>query len=229
MRLAWALAPTLLAAAACGPSIDPAARADLDRRLGQIQTSEETYPPSETFNPMAFVVGQWTRHRVRDGQQSPQLITYKLVDQDEGGFWLETVTESYMGREIVKMHVFMLGGRDPAGMEIRAIQIRKGAGPRVNIDPGSLPTARQSYQYLLDLLAISFEGDVKDDAKVPGGHFIGCYKAQTGAPWGPWQRPTTVCAHPSVPLSGVVFAKTADGAGVMELVGFGLEGAASEM
>ena len=61
-----ALAASLLFAAACGPSIDPAAQADLDQRLGQIQTSEETFPPAESYSPMAFVVGQWTEHRVTD-------------------------------------------------------------------------------------------------------------------------------------------------------------------
>jgi hypothetical protein len=218
-------------AAACGPTIDPAAKADLDRRLAQLPTSEATYPPSESFLPMAFVVGQWTEHRITDDQGAAALLTYKLVGQENGGYWLETVTQSYKGREAVKMLVVLQQGRDPAGMDIRALRIKKGRGAAVDVDPGALLDVRGQYRASLDLLANSFEGQEKDDMRVPAGHFIGCYKAQTPGPWGPWRTPSIVCSHPSVPLSGIVRARPiGDGAktALMELVKFGVTGAESE-
>jgi hypothetical protein len=217
-----------LVAAACGPTVDPAARADLDRHLAQVTTSEETYPPSESFLPMAFVVGQWTEHRITDDHGVTALLTYKLVGEENGGYWLETINESYQGREATKMLVVLLAGRDPAGMEIRALKIKKGKGAPVDVDPGDLLSLRAQYRGALDLLAMSFEGEDKDDMRVPAGHFIGCYKVETKGPWGPWHAPSLVCSHPSVPLSGVVRAKAIGKPGVMELVGFGVTGAESE-
>jgi hypothetical protein len=221
----------LLALPACGPSVDPAAKADLDRRLGELPTSPETYPPSDSYMPMAFQAGQWTRHRVTGGGEkaTPQLLTYNLVGQDGGGYWLETVTESYYGREVAKMHVFMLGGRDPSAMEIRALRVKKNSGAPTDVDLSTDEAARAKYRHVLDLLAVSFEGQQKDDARVPGGHFIGCWRTRTPAPWGPWQSPSTLCAHPSVPLSGVVVAEPASGGPRLELVAFGSGGLESEL
>ena len=225
--VAFALATSSLLAS-CGPSIDAAAKADLDRRLAQLPASEETFPPSESYLPMAFVIGQWTEHRITDDKGRVSLVTYKLVGQDNGAYWIETVTESYEGREAVKMLVALLSGRDPAGMEIRAIRIKKGKGAPVDVDPGALLDARAQYRPSLDLLASSFEGQEKDDMRVPAGHFIGCYKAETPGPWGPFRAPSIVCSHPSVPLSGVVRAKPVGKIGLMELVNFGATGAESE-
>jgi len=231
LRLAsfLAVAGTGALFAACGATADPAARADLERHLAQLPTSEETFPPSESFLPMAFVVGQWTQHRLTDDKGRASLVTYKLVGQESGGYWLEIVTESYQGREAAKLLVALLSGRDPAGMEIRALKIKKGRGAPVDVDPGAVLEARARYRASLDLLAMSIEGQEKDDVRVPAGHFIGCFSVQTPGPWGPWQTSSVVCSHPSVPLSGVVRAAPVDKTGLMELVGFGATGAESEL
>jgi hypothetical protein len=226
--LAPFLAITALCAA-CGATTDPAARADLERHLAQLPTSEETFPPSETFLPMAFVVGQWTEHRLTDDKGRSSLVTYKLVGQESGGYWLEIVTETYQGREVAQLLVAMLSGRDPAGMEIRALRIKKGRGAPVDVDPGAVLETRARYSASLDLLAMPIEGQEKDDVRVPAGHFIGCFSVQTLGPWGPWQTPSVVCAHPSVPLSGVVRAAPVGKTALMELVGFGVTGAESEL
>jgi hypothetical protein len=207
--------------ASCAPTLDPAVKADFDRRLAQLPTSEETYPPSESFLPMAFAVGHWTQHRIRD-TRGAFLITNKLVGRDPGGYWMESQIEGYEGKEVVKMHVALLGGRDPDGAEIRELSVRKGDAAMIHdVRPDEMPAARAQYGYLLDLLAVVFESEYKDDVRVPGGHFIGCYKFETGKPWGPWQKGSLVCAHPSVPLSGVVRALPLDASGSLELVAFG--------
>jgi hypothetical protein len=229
MRALASLALLLaIATPACGPSIDPAFRRDLDRKLATLETSEQTYPPSESFLPMAFVVGQWTQHRILDEKGQPTLLTYKLVGQENGGYWIETVIEDYNGRRALKLHVALLSGRDPAGMEIRAVRIKQGSGAPVDVDPNVLAGTQSDYRHVLGLLTGTWEGLEKDDAKVPAGRFIGCYKSTSQKPWGPWTRPSMTCAHPSVPLSGVVRSQTADRSGVMELVNFGTSGAESE-
>jgi hypothetical protein len=219
-----------LALGACARSgIDAAAKADLDRRLSQLAVSEETYPPSEGFIPMAFVVGQWTQHRIIDENGEPALLTFKLVGQDSGGYWVEMLTESYHGREAVKMFVVLNSGRDPAGMEIRFLKLKVGDGAPIELEGAALDRARDAYHDDLDLLASVFEPADRDDFHVPAGHFVGCYAAQTKEPWGPWDVPSVICSHPSVPLSGVVHAQPVGKVGVMELVAFGLTGARGEL
>ncbi|HVU51387.1 MAG TPA: hypothetical protein VHL80_11905 [Polyangia bacterium] len=223
-----ALTAVLLGAPGCGPSIDPAAQADLDRKLSQIQTSEETFPPSESYSPMAFVVGQWTEHRVTDEKGRKTLITNKLVGQEAGAYWFEVVNESAQGRDAAKMLVALSAGRDPAGMEIRTLLVRRGDAQPTVVDPVTGdPQIRARARAALDLIAVPGEGDEKDDVRVPGGHFIGCYRIDTQGAWGPLQTPTDLCTHPSVPLSGVVRAISATKPGLVELVTFGVTGAES--
>ena len=224
------LAGALGGAPGCGPSIDPAAQADLDRKLSQIETSEETFPPSESYSPMAFNVGQWTEHRITDDKGRKSLVTNRLVGQEEGAYWLEVVNESGQGREAVRLLVAMPAGRDPAGMEIRTLLFRKGTDQPKAVDPRTGdPEIRARARAALDLLAVPGEGDEKDDVRVPGGHFIGCYRIDTQGAWGPFQAPADLCTHPSVPLSGVVRAISASPTkpGLVELISFGVTGAES--
>jgi hypothetical protein len=223
-----AVAVALLSASACGPQIDPAAKADLDRKLAQIQTSEQTYSPSESYSPMAFFVGQWTEHRITDDKGHKSLVTNKLVGQEDGAYWLEVINESAQGREAARMLIAMQAGRDPSGMVIRTLLVRKGSDQPTAVDPMTGdPKIRARYRAALDLLAVPGEGDEKDDVRVPGGHFIGCYRIETQGAWGPLQTPTDLCTHPSVPLSGVVRAVSATTPGLVELIDFGVTGAES--
>jgi hypothetical protein len=229
LRLALSVPILLLGVSACGPMIDPAAQADLDKKLSQIQTSEETFPPAESYSPMAFNVGQWTEHRITDDKGRKSLVTSKLVGQEDGAYWFEVVSATGQGRELAKVLVAMPGGRDPAGMVIRTLLIRKPGGQPVSVDPttGDAQILAR-YRAALDLFATAGEGDEKDDLRVPGGHFIGCYRIETQGPWGPWHAPTDLCTHPSVPLSGVVRAEPAAGHALLELIAFGVTGAESE-
>jgi hypothetical protein len=224
-----ALGALFLLASACGPQVDHAAEADLERHLGQITTNEQTFPPSESFSPMALVVGQWTEHRITDERGRKSLITNKLVGQEAGAYWFEVVNESAYGRDAAKLLVAMSGGREPSSMEIRALRVKKGDAQPVEVDPAAQPEVRAKYRAALDLFAMSVEGDDKDDVRVPGGHFIGCYRVETAGAWGPWPVPVEVCTHPSVPLSGVVRASPVGKTGLMELVAFGVTGAEGEM
>ncbi len=55
---------TVLAAAAlgagCAPSIDPAAKADIDRRIATLGAPAQTFGAPTGFAPLPFQTGQWT-------------------------------------------------------------------------------------------------------------------------------------------------------------------------
>jgi hypothetical protein len=108
------------------------------------------------------------------------------------------------------------------------VRTKVGNGAVVDIGLDALAGTQADFRPELDLLAATWEGQQQDDVRVPAGKFIGCYKSDSSTPWGPWQAPSHICAHPSVPLSGVVRATPMDKPGVMELVNFGLTGAESE-
>src|SRR5207245_4753163 len=76
MKNIW---PGLAAAAllACGASIDPAAKADIDSRLGALQPSDRAPGPPTGFEPRPFAVGQWTLHKMTDQDGHPGPLTYK--------------------------------------------------------------------------------------------------------------------------------------------------------
>ena len=225
------LAPLLAATAAlaCSPSIDPAAKADLDRRLGTIPIAEQTYPAPRSFLPMAFAVGQWTQHRMLDEENQPSLLTYKRVGEENGGTWIETVTETYRGRQVMKMLVEQLGGRNPGLMQIRAVKIKDRKGEVTEMDPNVLPVAQALYRNALSTLSLGWEGKPQEDVQVAAGTFAGCYKVQANASWGPWQGASVSWSHPAVPLSGLVRSRRLDKRGTLELVNFGEQGAQSEL
>jgi hypothetical protein len=218
----WLLVAAL--AAGCAPTVDPALKADLDRRLASLPTSDQTYAPPEAPLPMAFAVGQWTQHRYTDDKGQPALVTYKLVGQEGGAYWIEIATDTYKGHQAVRLQVALLGGRDPSAMDIRSVRLKTGRGAPTDVPA----TAIAEYRDELDLLAAAWESQQQDDVRVPAGKFIGCYRSDTGTPWGPWRAPSTVCTHPAVPLAGVIRAQPTGRSTLMELVNFGLSGAESE-
>jgi hypothetical protein len=224
-----ALLVLVAAAPACSPSIDPAAKADLDRQLGGLTISYQIYAYPRTFLPMAFGLGQWTQYRMLDERGQPSLLTYKLVGEENDATWIETVTENYTGRHVMKMLVEQLGGRSPALMQIRAVKVKEGKQPVREIDPNVLPVVQAVYRAALSTLTLGWEGKPQENVQVPAGSFAGCYKVQSDVAWGPWQAASVSWSHPAVPLSGVVRSRRLDGRGMLELVNFGETGAQSDL
>ena len=63
----------------CGPSIDAAAKADIDARVAALGAPKQTYPAPAGFAPAPFGVGQWTRHKLVDDKGQPSFMTYKVI------------------------------------------------------------------------------------------------------------------------------------------------------
>jgi hypothetical protein len=215
-------------ATGCGPSVDPAAKADIDGRLAKLQAPTASFPAPNGFVPMPLAVGQWTQHKtVNDGQ--PSFMTYKIVGEEGGAFWVEMVSESYAGRTIQKMLIAFGNRMDPAQVEIRAVKMKDTKG-RVTEQPKEMmPLLQSLYKKAATSLLINWQGLPQEAATVPAGRFDGCFHVRSAASFGPWSAVSDGWAHPAVPISGLVRSQGVDKPITMELVAFGLTGAQSEL
>jgi hypothetical protein len=223
-----ALTAAALVLAGCGPSIDPAAKADIDQRLATLKKLEASYPAPSGFVPMPIAVGQWTQHKmVNDGQ--PSFMTYKIVGEEGGAFWVEMVSETYSGRNIQKMLIAFGNRTDPSQVEIRAVKTKDAKG-RVNEQPKEMmPLLQSLYKKAASSIVINWQGMPQEEAVAPAGRFAGCFHGRSEAQFGPWSMVSTAWSHPAVPISGLVRSQGVDKPYSMELVAFGLTGAQSEL
>jgi hypothetical protein len=225
---ATVLGSMLLFVVGCAPSIDPAAKADIDARVAALGAPRQSYPAPSGFVPLPFAAGQWTRHKLVDDKGQPSFMTYKVLSQQGDAFWIETVTETYTGRTMMKMLLAIPNRMDPNSIDIRAVSMKDKKGNVTNLDGPMLSLLRSTYQGALSTLVVSWQGLPQEDATVPAGTFTGCFKARTDAAWGPWHSANASWSHAAVPLSGLVKSQGLDKPTSMELVDFGLSGAVSE-
>jgi hypothetical protein len=226
LGLLGALSASLLAG--CGPSIDPAAKADIDRRIAALGAPRQSYAAPAGFLPTPFAVGQWTRHKLVDDKGQPSFLTYKIVGQEGDAFWIETVTESYAGKTALKILLSIPNRTDPRSIDIRAVSMKDREGRVQVIDPTVLQFVRGTYQDAMSTLVLSWQGLPQDDTSVPAGTFAGCFRARTEATWGPWHSASRSWSHAIVPITGLVKSQGLDKPTTMELVDFGVTGAVSE-
>jgi hypothetical protein len=229
--LLLAIAVAAAASSACGPSIDPAAKADIDRRVSLLQAGANVVPAPAPglFAPAPFAVGQWTQYKMANDKNEPSFLTYKIVGQDGDAVWLEVVNESYQGKMIQKMLVAFGNRMDPGQVQIRAVTTKDAKGTVTEMPPPVIQMMQATYRGAVSMLIINWQGLPQEAATVPAGRFDGCFKARTDAQWGPWRSVADSWAHPAVPLSGTVRSQGVDHPFTMELTAFGASGAVSEM
>jgi len=224
------VALTTALAAACGPSIDPAAKADIDRRVSVLQVGSNTVaaPAPGMFAPMPFAVGQWTQYKMVSDKNEPSFLTYKIVGQEADAVWLEMVNETYSGRTMQKMLVAFGNRMDPNTVQIRAVSTKDAKGNVQEMPPAAISMMQSLYRGAVSSLIINWQGLPQESASVPAGRFDGCFKARTEAQWGAWRSVADSWSHPAVPLSGAVRSQGVDHQFTMELAAFGTSGAVSE-
>ena len=220
-----------VASSACGPSIDPAAKADIDRRVAALLPGSNAVaaPSPGVFAPVPFAVGQWTQYKMTNDKNEPSFLTYKVVGQDGDAVWLEMVNESYTGKTIQKMLVAFGNRMDPSQVQIRAVTTKDAKGNVQEMPPPVVSMMQSTYRSAISMLIINWQGLPQESAAVPAGRFDGCFKARTDAQWGPWRSVADSWSHPAVPLSGAVRSQGVDRPFTMELTAFGASGAVSEM
>ena len=217
-----------LALAACAPSINPAAKADIDGRMAALQSGGGIIPAPATFEPLPLVAGQWSQYKMIDDKGQPSFLTYKVVGEEGGAFWIETLHESYFGRTAQKMLLAFGSRSDPGQVEIRAVVTQDRNGNINPMPPEMMPMLQSMFRGAVSALVINWQGMPQESAAVPAGRFDGCVRARSDAQWGPWKSTADSWRHPAVPLSGLVRSQGIDHPFTMELVAFGSSGAVAD-
>jgi hypothetical protein len=220
-----ALALSILTSAACGPSIDPAAKADIDGRVAALRSGGAVMPAPASFQPMPLLAGQWSQYKMTDDKGQPSFLTYKVLGEEAGAQWIEVLHETYAGATAQKMLIVFGSRTDPSQVEIRAVITRDQKGRVNEMPPAMMPLLQSTFRGVVSSMVISWQGLPQEPAVVPAGRFDGCFHARTSAQWAAWKSTADSWSHPAVPLSGVVRSQGIDHPFTMELVAFGLTGA----
>ena len=217
-------------AAACN-SIDPAAKADIDRRVAMLHPASNGFPPPApgVFLPMPFAVGQWTQYKMTDDKGEPSFLTQKVVGQEGDAIWLESVMETYQGKTVTKMLVAFGDRMDPNQVQIRAVKMKEKNGSVTEMPEPAISLLQSTYRGAVSSLIINWQGLPQESAVVPAGRFEGTFKTRSEAQWGPWRSTADSWSHPAVPLSGAVRSQGVDKPFTMELIAFGASGAVAEL
>ena len=218
-----------LLAMACGPSIAPAAKADIDQRIAKLAPGGQGFSAPAVFTPRPLVVGQWTQHKTVSEKGQPSFMTYKIVGEEGGAYWIEVLNENYTGKTVTKMLLFLGDRVNPATMEVRAVKMKDKNGRVSELTGPMLQMMKSMWQGSVNMLAVAWQGLPQEDVEVVAGRFSGCFKARTDASYGPWHAASLSWSHPAVPISGLVRSQGIDHPNTMELVAFGESGATSEI
>jgi hypothetical protein len=214
---------------ACAPSIDKAAKADIDQRIGALAHTGQVFPAPTALVPKPLVVGQWTQHKLVNEKGEPALVTYKIVGEDSGAFWIEIASESYFGKTVTKILLVPGDRMNPNTMDVRAVKMKDKKGQVTELEGPMLQLMKSMWQGSINMLAVSWQGLPQETMPVIAGTFTNCFKARTDASWGAWRSVSTTWMHASVPISGLVKSAGIDHPTTMDLVGFGETGATSEI
>jgi hypothetical protein len=218
-----------LSVSACGPSISEGAKADIERRVAVLLPSGQVFPAPAVLAPKPLAIGQWTLHKLTNEKGEHSLITYKIVGAEAGAYWVEVANESYYGKTVTKILLGVGDRMHPSTMDIRAVKVKDKKGKITEFQGPSLQRAKSLWQGMVGMLAVAWQGLPQESMRSVAGHFTACFKAQTDASWGGWHAAATVWMHPLVPINSLVKSVGLHRPGTMELVGFGDEGAQSEV
>ena len=214
----------------CGPSVDPAAKADIDGRVAALRSGAGPAVPAPTgFDPMPFAVGQRVQYKMVNDSGEPSFLTQKVVGQESGAWWIESVMEGYHGKTVQKMLVVFGSRTDPAQIEIRAAKTRDARGNVNELPPSVMPMVQSLYKSVVASLVMSWQGLPQAPTAVPAGNFDGCFHTQGQVQFAGFKSTAESWSHPAVPLSGLVRSKGIDHPTTMELIAFGMSGATSEL
>jgi hypothetical protein len=221
------LALLVLGLNACGPSIDAAAKADVDQRVAALQPSTQSFPAPTSATPMPMAVGQWTTYKSISGKGEPSFFTMKLVGQDGAAFWYETMMESYYGKTTTRMLVDFGDRKNPDTIVIKAAKLRDSKGRVTEYPENIIGLMNSILRGNLGPIVIDWTGMPQEDATVPAGHFPRCFKGHSQVSFAGFRASSTAWGHTAVPLSGMV-KSVGDKGETLELVAFGTSGAQSD-
>jgi hypothetical protein len=229
-KLPIALVATLtlgLFTGGCSPSIDAAAKADVDRRVAAMTGGGQNVDKPSSSTPMPMAVGQWLTYKVVSDKGEPSFLTMKLVGQDGSAFWYETLSETYYGKHATRMLVDFGDRRNPESMSIKAAKLRDSKGRVTEYPENMIGFVNSILRGQLGPIVIDWTGLPQEEVSVPAGHFAGCYKGRSEVSFAGFKSASIAWGHTAVPLSGMVRSQGEKGDSI-ELVGYGTSGAQSD-
>jgi hypothetical protein len=212
---------------ACTPSINQAARSDVDRRLAAITPSDRRIEPPAAAQPKPIAVGQWITIRQVDKEQRPSLSTFKVIGAEGDAFWLEVENRTYFGASATKLLVALGDRTDPSQFDIRAAFTRDNDGRVTEMPAPMIAMMKSTFEPVLDTLVIRWSALPQQDAVVTAGSFAGCYHGRSTVAIAGMSSTSDVWWHPEVPINGLVKTVGVGEPTTTELVDFGHEGARS--
>jgi hypothetical protein len=215
---------------ACSPSVNPALQSSIDKRvLSFKQFSDNVYDAPQSSEPLPLAVGQWTRYKMMDKEGNPSLMTYKVVGEEGGAFWLETVRETYYEKQVTLLLVNLGKGHNLDDVEVRAMKQKTDDHSPTEFPAPVLSLTKALWKPMLENMVVDWQGKEQDDARVPAGVFSKCYQAYSTVSFLGKSETTRSWSHPVVPLGGNVRSQSVDSTMSMVLLEFGLTGATSEL
>jgi len=227
--VAVVLLGSALTLSACGSSVDSAAKRDIDKRLAAMSPSGATFVAPVGLVPKPLARGQWTLYKMVGEKGQPSLVTYKIVGQEGDAYWVEVANEGYYGKTVSKLLLAIGDRSNPSTMDVRAVKMKDKNGRVTELEGPMIQLMKSTYQSSVNMLVVSWQGLPQESVNVTAGRFTGCFKAMTDASWGVWRSSAMSWMHPNVPISGLVKSVGMSQPMTMELVGFGDEGATSEI
>ena len=213
-------------AGGCGPSIDAAAKADVDRRLARMQSSERAFAAPADATPLPLAVGQWVTYKFVDDKGQPSFMTLKLVGETGGAYWYETLGESYYGTTATRMLLDFGDRKGPESVTIKTAKIRLHDGNVVDYPESVVGMMNSLLRGNLGPVVINFWGMPQEDVTATAGRFARCYRGTSEVQFAGFKASSLVWGHPAIPFSGMVKSQGDDGSRG-ELVDFGTSGAVS--
>jgi hypothetical protein len=214
----------VVALVGCSAGIDPAAKADIDRRVALLPSPSQPFPAPGAALPLPLAVGQWVQYKVTDERGQPSFLTIKVVDELQSVFWIEYVSESYSGRAVTKMNLYAGDRSKLEVMDVRALRTMDAKGTVTETPPEGLAEVKTTFGNLLAMLVVAWQGLPQEEVRVPAGVFGQCFKGRSEAALGPTRAASLSWSHPAVPLTGLVRSRGVDRPTAMELVAFGEKG-----
>ena len=213
---------------ACGASIDPAMRADVDRQVATLQARATTYPAPASTEPMPLAPGQWVKLRLVDKESRPSFMTYKVVGQEGDAHWVEVKTEQYSGKTVLKM-LLALGDRtDVNKVEIRRLIVKQGDRAPMDYQSPMLDIVKGTYKSVARGLVVDWKSLPRETKTAPAGTFEDSFTGQSEVSLFGFTSRARSWSHPAVPIQGLVHSDGEDGSKI-DVVDFGTSGATSEL
>ena len=153
--------------------------------MAALQSAAGLIPAPTSFEPLPLVAGQWSQYKMIDDKGQPGFLTYKVLGEEGGAFWIETLHESLLRANGAEDVARLRQPDRPTQIEIRGVVTLDRRGNVNPMPPTMLPMLQSMFRGAVSALVVNFQGLPQESAAVPAGRFDGCFRARSEAQWGP--------------------------------------------